>query len=589
MQDKFKKVTFTNYKAFKKFAVPLTGFNVLVGPNNSGKSTILGAFRILSEGIRKASAKKPEYLQFPPVNDYGYIIPLSDVPIAGENIFTDYDDQNPAAVEFQLASRNTLSLIFPESGVCYMKCETPGRPVRSPSDFKREFKVSVGLVPVLGPVEHNERLYQQEAARRALLSHGASRNFRNIWHHYPERFDQFKELVASTWPGMEIKTPEIDLTHSPVVLHMYCSEKRIDREIFWAGFGFQVWCQMLTYVTRSAEDSLLVIDEPDIYLHSDLQRQLVQVLQHAEPDVLIATHSAEIICEVDPADLIVVDKANRSARRIKSQSQIHHLLETLGSSMNPTLTQLAKTSKAIFVEGKDFKLLAAFAGKLGIQHLANGSSFAVIPAGGFNPSRVSDFSQGIETTLGKKIQNALIFDRDYRSNLQITVLLDDFKRFTTFAHVLERKEIENYLLVPSAIQNAIERRIAECSVRGERGAAFNEDVGELLSTLTDPLRNEVIAQSMSMQSSFLKSQSPNLDISSIHKMVLDEFENSWSNLEDRINVVSGKQVLALLNTHLQENYAISLTAKLIIKAMRRDEVPDEIVGLLGQLDKFGKS
>ena len=589
MKDRFKKVTFTNYKAFEKFSVSLTDFNVLVGPNNSGKSTILGAFRILAEGIRKASSRKPEILPFPAASDYGYSVSLSDVPVAGENIFTDYDDKNPAVVVFQLTSGKTLSLVFPENGICYMKCQATHKPVRSPTDFKREFNVAVGFVPVLGPVEHNEQLYQKDTARRALLSHGASRNFRNTWYHYPEQFDKFREAIASTWPEMDIQKPEVDSSYSPAVLHMFCLEKRIAREIFWAGFGFQVWCQMLTYITRSAEGSLLVIDEPDIYLHSDLQRQLVHVLKQIDPDVLIATHSTEIVCEVDSTDLMVVNKAGRSARRIRSQSQIHGLMETLGSGMNPTLTQLAKSGKALFVEGKDFKVLAAFAGKLGIRHIANGSSFAVIPSGGFNPSRVHDFSQGIEATLGKRIKNALLFDRDYRSDQQVKALLVEFRQFTTFAHILDRKEIENYLLVPSAIQRAIEERIAEHLARGGKGAMFKEDVGELLFAISDPLRNDIIAHCMSMQAEFVSSSTPGLDKSSIHKMVLDEFEGVWSNPDSRIRIIPGKQTLSLLNKHLQENYSISITPSLIVQLMRKDEVPKEIVDLLGQLDGFGRN
>lgn len=58
----FTSVKFKNFKALKHFSVSLREFNVLVGPNNSGKSTILGAFRILAEGIRKASSREPELI-----------------------------------------------------------------------------------------------------------------------------------------------------------------------------------------------------------------------------------------------------------------------------------------------------------------------------------------------------------------------------------------------------------------------------------------------------------------------------------------------------------------------------------------------
>ncbi|HSU83606.1 MAG TPA: AAA family ATPase, partial [Thermoanaerobaculia bacterium] len=38
-------VEFRNFKAFSHFSISLQSLNILVGPNNCGKSTILGAFR----------------------------------------------------------------------------------------------------------------------------------------------------------------------------------------------------------------------------------------------------------------------------------------------------------------------------------------------------------------------------------------------------------------------------------------------------------------------------------------------------------------------------------------------------------------
>ena len=54
---------------------------------------------------------------------------------------------------------------------------------------------------------------------------------------------------------------------------------------------------MLTHVIQSKNVSLFLIDEPDIYLHSELQRQLLMLLRNLGPDILIATHSTEMITE----------------------------------------------------------------------------------------------------------------------------------------------------------------------------------------------------------------------------------------------------------------------------------------------------
>src|SRR5205814_7105864 len=172
---------------------------------------------------------------------------------------------------------------------------------------------------------------------------------------------------------------EIDRSHPHPRLHMFCPEDRMPREICWSGFGFQVWCQMLTHLVKSKEKALFLIDEPDIYLHSELQRQLLGLLRNLGPDILIATHSTEIITEAETNDIVLIDKRRRSARRIQDPSRLGEIFEVLGSNLNPILTQLATTRRALFLEGKDFQILGRFARKLGSDAVANRRDFAVVP------------------------------------------------------------------------------------------------------------------------------------------------------------------------------------------------------------------
>jgi len=202
-------IRFRNYKAFRDYSISLNPFNVLVGPNNAGKSTVLGAFRILSEGIRRARAKSSDLIEGPKgLQVRAYPIRLEGLPISTENVFYNYDESIPATVEFRLSNGKGLNLFFPERGQCYM-IPTSEQIIRSPSDFRKHFNVEIAFVPVLGPVDHNEQLFQKEAARLALLSHGASRNFRNIWYHFPNGFAEFRKKIQETWPGMDIQPPEI--------------------------------------------------------------------------------------------------------------------------------------------------------------------------------------------------------------------------------------------------------------------------------------------------------------------------------------------------------------------------------------------
>src|SRR5574341_1587969 len=138
----FTSIRFQNFKAFRNYSVSLKEFNVLVGPNNAGKSTIISAFRILSEGIRKALARKLEFLEL--LNQstswrgsWGYRVSLIDLPVATENVFHNYEDKESAIVQFRLTNGNELKICFPAINECYMTCSTTGKPIRSPADFKR--------------------------------------------------------------------------------------------------------------------------------------------------------------------------------------------------------------------------------------------------------------------------------------------------------------------------------------------------------------------------------------------------------------------------------------------------------------------
>lgn len=580
-------IKYSNYKSFKEFSVNLTSFNILVGPNNAGKSTVIGSIKILSEGIRKARSKKPVLIQSPEgISIYGYEIDLSQVPVATENVFHNYDEDSPATIKFVLSDKSILQIFFPKRGVCYMNYESDKVIIKSPSDFKKHVTIEIGYVPILGPVDHTERLYQKEAARLALLTYTASRNFRNIWFHYYEDFSEFKELVKNTWPGMDIDPPERNSSTTPPTLNMFCPEERIPREIFWAGFGFQVWCQMLTYIIKNKSASLFLIDEPDIYLHSDLQRQLLGVLKSLGPDIVIATHSTELISEAELNDILLINKSNKSAKRIKDPTQLRDIFQVLGSNLNPILTQIAKSKRVLFVEGKDFSVFSRYARILKKEQVANRADFAVVSVEGFNPTRLRAFKEGIEKTIGSKILSAVIFDKDYRSESEIIHEQKELSSGSVFVHIHSCKEIENFLINPNPILKAIKERIKESNARTGKNKESDIDINALLNEISDLFKHKIQAQLQSHRLKFEKSLNPKTDESTIIEAILKEFDLKWKELSEKLKIVPGKEFLSTLNSKLQEKYKVTITPANIISATQKNEIPAEIVTLISKIDEF---
>jgi len=581
--DRFTRIEFKRFKAFRTFRIDLKHFNILVGPNNCGKSTVLTAFRILASAMRLANARKPIHSG---ELGFGYTVDLSDISIAEENIFFNYEDEQGAEIKFTLSNGNTLTLHFLAPGSCVLTLDTPRGSPKTPSNVKREFKCRIGFVPILGPVEHHEPLYQMEAARRALFNYRAARNFRNIWHYYSEQFEKFREVLTETWPGMDIQRPEIDMTHQPTRLHMFCLEDRVTRELFWSGFGFQVWCQMLTHLIQSADSSLFLIDEPDIYLHSELQRQLLLLLRDLGPDILIATHSTEIIAEAETTDIVFIDKCLSSARRLKNPSQLVEVFAALGSTTNPTLTQLAKTRKAVFVEGKDFHILGAFARKLKKESVSNRHGFAVVPVGGFNPDRIRSLKEGMETTLESGILAAAILDRDYRSDEECEEIENKCRDFCEYVEILDRKEIENFVLVPSAIDRAARRRISDQVRRTGKEIEYVSEAAVILDEFAADKKSSVEAQFLSHHRRFARSRRTKADDAQIDVESLEKFEGLWSDPVERYKLIPGKEAISAVNEYLQDSYGVSVTPAAIIDAMHVDEIPSEMRELVEELVLF---
>lgn len=585
---RFVRVDFHRFKAFQKFTLHLRHFNILVGPNNAGKSTVLAAFRMLAAALRKGWSRKPEAIRMDRKDKLGYSIDFRGVSVAEENIFYNYDDSEPVSVRFQLSNRSELTLYFPERGVCYLVADSQAGIPRAPSMFRKYFNCSIGFVPILGPVDHHEPLFKEEAARLALFNYTAARNFRNIWYHFPEKFGEFRKLLQETWPGMDIESPTVDYSHEKPMLHMFCPEERIPREIFWAGFGFQVWCQMLTHLVQSSDKSLFLIDEPDIYLHSDLQRQLLGLLRNLGPDILIATHSTEIITEAEADDIVLINKKRQSARRIKQPNEVAEVFDMLGSNLNPILTQLAKTRRAVFVEGKDFQIISKFARKLNSSPVANRTHFAVVPIDGFNPERIRSLKNGMEATLGGAIATAAILDRDYRSQAECDMVVTACKEFCTLAIVHKCKEIENFLLVPNAIDRAGGRKVADRNKRMGEDQKYEACATEILEEFASKVKTAVTSQYLASRRRFEKSHSPWKDEATSNEAALSELDTLWEGTGTRLRIVPGKSALSALNQRLQDRHGVSITPTAIIDAMWTEEVPMEISELVEALSSFAR-
>lgn len=561
--------------------------NILVGPNNSGKSTVISAFRILEVGLRVAFAKRA--VQIPSYNGghtFGHPIPVDHIPVAIENVHTDYDEID-SRIEFRVSNGNKLILHFPIHEGCLLSWETSGSGIRTPGLLKRAFPVQIQVIPVLGPLEHDEIVLTEDTVKRALNTHRASRHFRNYWRHFPEGFTEFAQLVEKTWPGMEIDPPELPSALDQKLI-MICKENRISREIFWAGFGFQVWCQLLTHISRASSKTILIVDEPEIYLHPDIQRQLLGILREISPNILLATHSTEIMGEADAGEILLIDKTKRSAERLKDVEGVQKALESVGSIQNITLTQLARTKRIIFVEGiNDYRVIRRFARKFNFNELSAGTDLTAIESGGFSSwTKVQALAWGLDRAVGARMLLGAIYDRDFWCDEEVESIKNDLDHHLTLSHIHKRKEIENYLLIPVVLERALIKAISDRTRRTGVEIEITEDISSILHRITTPIKAEIQGQYLAKRTDYLRNTGK--DPATINAETLDLFESKWSFLASRMELVPGKKILKKLRSEIESLYHVNLTDIKIIDEFRIEEIPEDLRILVNSLETFRK-
>ena len=519
--------------------------------------------------------------------NWAYRLAEKSLPISIENVHTDYEDRD-ATIRFRLSNSNTLTLVFPADGGCLLVPNTHGKQCHTPGFFKRHFPISIQTVPELGPLEYEETLLAEETVRRGLTTHRASSHFRNYWRLYSEGFDTFAEMITQTWPGMEIERPEI-LDVLSRRLTMFCRENRMSREIYWAGSGFQVWCQLLTHISRCKSSTILVVDEPEVYLHPDVQRQLIGIFRDAGPDIIIASHSTEIIGESDPSEILVIDKLKRSAKRLKEIGEVQTALESIGSLHNVTLTQLARTRRLLYVESSvDDKILRRFARKIGLGELAAGNGLSIIESEGLGSwKKIEASAWAFEKALKGQFRIGVVFDRDYFSNSEIGDISSKLERHFSLVHMHERKEIENYLLEPDPLDRAIRHALRDRNRRTGEHVEYDFDVVEVLERITDSIKEYVISQLVAKRLDYEKARGTNA--STITNEVLEMVGSKWNSLDARIPLVSGKEVLGKFRQCVQQEFAVNISDVRIIDAFRINEIPTDLVKLLLDMNDFRES
>lgn len=568
-----------HFKGFEKFAISFPADSIIVGPNNAGKSTVIAALRAAASMVRTAGRLRPQSTyDVKGVERFGFNFAGPSIGLIEENLRYELHEVE-TRMKVRFGGDGSVEALWPAgiNGGFFYVMDNDINP-RMPKQVRSALP-SIGLVPVLSPADHVESLLSESHVRKNLDSRLASRHFRNQLYLLQKEYLPsgenaylgFKKFAQPWVSELELTDIQPQFNDEGATLDLFYLEpgSRNEKEIFWAGDGLQIWLQILLHLYRLRGMDVIVLDEPDVFLHSDLQRRLVRLLEELPCQTIMATHSAEVVSDAPSGSIVWVSRDRSRAVREPQRDSLIDLSLALGTQFNLRLARAMKTKVVLFVEGEDLKILNQLAKTLKLTKLQRERGIAVIPLGGFDRwEHVEPF----KWLMGEFFEDTsvhVVLDRDFRVEDALERVRKQLRKAGISPHIWRRNELENYLLQPAAItrisgasQGWVEVALAECA---------------------EALEEDVYAQIQAEHTLFYRKTGR--DQQSIYKQAKNRADTIWKDPSRRLHACGGKELIRLLNGRLQKSGHKALGTQGLAKALKADEIPDEVRALLERIQE----
>ena len=361
-----KQIDVKNYKCYENHKIVFSGNTIMVGKNNAGKSTLIEILRILCIIVQRYKTlpykNPPDWLEISRRN-LGVSPSLKNIDISLENLFFRYSDP-PAHIKVLFISGEKIEIYVGEEGKIYaILFQKNGKIIKNKSIAMRQDFPNINILPQIGPLRHEEDLLVEEYVKQNEHTSLSSLHFRNQLQFFQEKYySVFVDLCQMSWPSLRIRSFEHGKRWEQTSSRLMVQEEGFVTEVGNVGHGLQMWLQTMWFLAKCDTHSIIILDEPDVYLHADIQRKLIHVLKNNYVQIIIATHSVEIISEVPPEEILIIDKARSHSKYALDLPSVQKIINSIGSIQNLELIRYWSSDKFLILEGPkdDIKILNGF-------------------------------------------------------------------------------------------------------------------------------------------------------------------------------------------------------------------------------------
>ncbi len=597
-----KEVHLKKFKKFKDTTIKIAPFSILMGENSSGKTTVIqsinlslnifsrfdlihetgSTYSVRSKGIGFTELPGLKIADFRELY-YSKISRGSKTKITGDGqigtVITLTDERDN---KFKLQ----VSSLF---GGYNVKCISNTSEIQNAPDL--HLKKPLYISGFVGLVAAEERSFPV-AIQERLLSGQASSIIRNLIldtkTKSPKNFDLLRKRLKDDF-NFSIDNIDFEETKDLYVKARYAESHDNSKVIFdfnASGSGFMQILQILTPIYRYCpeESNIVLLDEPDAHLHPNLQASLAKTLREIQKElniqIIISTHSTTIIRLAEPSEVIPISSSNQINSPLAKVEDVEN--EISAKIDTYSLGKSVISGKLLFIEDQKTEILEAFEKKAGKMIFNGARTIPVLKGRGKDDKIPYNIGDVIGKFTEKEIEIFIIRDGDSIESQW----RDELLQFATGKNVkliiLERHEIENYILEPSFILRVLEKKY---SGQGEITLELlKEKISNFLSNtiqlnrfqFDDNLEDSIYKTALVVG----KSEYRNPQLSKSDAIAAREKYSTLTEFEDLVKYGMGKETLSQLLTFLNEK-GFNLSKKEIISAI--DFVPLEIENIFNQL------
>ncbi|NQT35154.1 ATP-binding protein [bacterium] len=479
------KLVIRNFKSIKEQTYSFTNFDLLVGQNNCGKSTILQALAIWQfciDEFRRTKRTGKSGIQIVLPNFTAVPVPEFNL-LWNEKVDRKYTPINRSDKKKQEYILIEINVTWRESdGIekefgTKLRYNSPQSVFAIPSegwaDFRKKEKVLpvVAYVPPFSGLEPVEEWRDISVLRKQVGKGQPGSILRNLMLLVKQKEEKIKEEeatkkdkendheywrqiseVISKWFNVDLNKPEYE-RHVDTQIKCEYVENKKNYDIIAGGSGFHQTLTLLAFL-YGFKPTTILIDEPDAHLHVNLQRVILdyfdKMSQERGIQFIIATHSEELIRGVD-ANRFISLLSGKPTR----ESSKPDVIRAMSEVSNQEITSLRSSPYIVYVEGdNDERIIRKWANILEYDEYIRRIYFRSMHGGDKKTmlERAEKHFKSLRLII-PKVKHLVVFDYDSKE----TAFHPDKDNAVLFEW--KRKNIENYLLVPDAWRRALRQML----------------------------------------------------------------------------------------------------------------------------------